>query len=77
MRAMKNGSRTLFENSPVGSSKSHGIIERAIQSVHGMIRTIRSETEETWRGRIDVTHTLWPTARLTSQILLDEVRSRS
>ena len=40
MRAMTSGSRMIIENSPVGSSKSNGIVERAIQSVQGMIRTI-------------------------------------
>ena len=43
MRAMMSGSRMIVENSPVGSSKSNGIVERAIQSVQGMIRTIRSD----------------------------------
>ena len=30
MRAMKSGSRMIIESSPVGSSKSNGIVERAI-----------------------------------------------
>ena len=34
------------ENSPVGNSKSNGIVERAIQSVQGMISTLRSSVEE-------------------------------
>ena len=33
-------------NSAVGSSKSNGIVERSIQSVQGMIRTIRTAIEE-------------------------------
>ena len=41
--ALTSGSRMIVENSPVGSSKSNGIVERAIQSVQGMIRTIRSD----------------------------------
>ena len=32
----------IVENRPVGSCKSNGIVETAIQSVRGMIRTIRS-----------------------------------
>ena len=35
MRAMTTGSRMIIENIPVGSSKSNGIVERAIQSVQG------------------------------------------
>ena len=30
MRAMTRGSRMIIENSPVGSSKSNGVVERAI-----------------------------------------------
>ena len=48
MEAMRGGLRIIVENSPVGiaSSKSNGIIERAIQSVQRMIRTIRNDIEE-------------------------------
>ena len=35
-----------IENSLVGSSKSNGIVERAIQSVQGMIRMTRIAIEE-------------------------------
>ena len=51
MRAMTSGSRMIIENSPVGSSKSNGIVERAIQSVQGMIRTIRSDIEGRWESQ--------------------------
>ena len=60
MRAMTRGSRMLIENSPVGSSKSNGIVERAIQSVQGMIRTIRSDIEGRWGVKIDATQSIWP-----------------
>ena len=43
MRAMRGGMRIIAENSPVGMSKSSGIIERAIQPVQGTIRTIRND----------------------------------
>ena len=46
MRAMRGGLRIIVENSSVGSLTSNGIIEKAIQSVQGMIRTIRSDIEE-------------------------------
>ena len=38
----KEWMRMIIENSLVGSSKRNGIVERAIQSVQGTIRTIRS-----------------------------------
>ena len=47
------------ENSPVGSSKNNGIVERAIQSVQGMIRTRRSAIEEKC-VKIAVTHSVSP-----------------
>ena len=46
LRAMKGGSRMIVESSPVGSSQSNGTVERAIQSVQGMVRTLRSSLEE-------------------------------
>ena len=46
----------IIENNSVGSSKSNGIVERAIQSVKGMIRTTRSAIEEKWEAKIDVAH---------------------
>ena len=48
-RAMTSGLRMIIENSPV-----------AIQSVQGMIRTIRSDIEGRWRVKIDATHSIWP-----------------
>ena len=60
MRAMTSGSMMIIENSPVGSSKINGIVERAIQSVQGMIRTIRSDIEGRWGVKVDATHSIWP-----------------
>ena len=47
-RAAIGGRGMVMENSPVHSSKSNGYIERAVQSVQGMIRTWRSSLEEKW-----------------------------
>ena len=58
--ALKSGPKMITENSLVGSSKSNGAVERAIQSVQGMIRTICSAIEETWEVKIDATHSVWP-----------------
>ena len=60
MRAMTSGSRMIIENRPVGSSKSNGIVERAIQSVQEMIRTIGSDIEGRWEVKMDATHSIWP-----------------
>ena len=38
--------RVTVEDSPVGSSKRNGIVERAIQSFQGMVTMIRSSLEE-------------------------------
>ena len=64
-------------NSPVGSSKSDGIDERAIQSAQGMIRTIRSDIEGLWGGedRCDAFH-LAADCRARG-IFVDEVRGWS
>ena len=40
-------------------SKSR-IVERAIQSVQGMIRTIRSDIEGRWGGKIGAMHSICP-----------------
>ena len=60
MSAMRSGSKMIVENSPVGSLKSNGIAVRAIHSVQGMTRTIRSDIEGRWGVKIDVTHSIWP-----------------
>ena len=59
MRATRSGSVIIIENRLVGSLKSNSIDERAIQTVQGMIRTIRSAIEETWKVKIGVSHSVW------------------
>ena len=59
LRAMKSGSRMIIETSPVGSSKGNGIVERATQSVQGIIKTMRSAIEEKCEVKIEVTHSVW------------------
>ena len=49
---------------------SNGIVERAIQSVQGMIRTISSAIEETWEVQIDVTHSVWLSTLLDPLLVL-------
>ena len=74
--ATKGGSRIIIEDSPVESSKSNGVIDRAIQSVQGMIGTIRSAIEEKWmEDRCDSCR--MAVDRRASWMFLNEVRSRS
>ena len=52
--------RMIIEHVFDRSSKSNRIIERTIQHVQGMIRTIRRAIEEKWKVKIDVTHIIRP-----------------
>ena len=58
LRAMKSGSGMTIQNSPFGSWNSYRIVERAIQSGQGVIRTLRSTIEEQWEVKL-VTHSVW------------------
>ena len=60
LRAAKGGVGMVVEHSPVHSSKSNGIVERAVQSVQGVIRTMRSAVEEKWGVKLEVDHAVWP-----------------
>ena len=46
LTAARRGMKMVVEHSPVHSSKSNGIIERAVQTVQGQVRTLRSQVEE-------------------------------
>ena len=59
VRASRGAQRTSMENSPVHSSKSNGVIERGVQTVQGMVRTLRSALEEKWQVTLDVEHAVW------------------
>ena len=59
LRAAKGGISMAVENSPVHSSKSNGVVERAVQSVQGMIRTMRSALEEKWKVKLEADHVVW------------------
>ena len=60
LRAAKGGKGMVVEHSPVHSSKSNGIVERAVQSVQGMVRTMRSAVEEKWGVKLEVEHVVLP-----------------
>ena len=58
-RAARGGGRMVVEHSPVFSSKSNGFVERAVQSVQGVVRTLRSALESRWGVRLSVDHGIW------------------
>ena len=48
LRAAGGGGRFIIENSPVGSSASNGVVERAKQSVQGQVRVMKLALEASW-----------------------------
>ena len=59
VRASRGACKTNVEHSPVYSSKSNGVIERGVQTVQGMIRTLRSALEERWQIELQTEHAVW------------------
>jgi len=51
--------KTIIEQSPVGSSQSNGIVERAIQSYEGMVRVIKGGLEDRWDAKIPDGHAIF------------------
>jgi hypothetical protein len=51
--------KTIIEQSPVGSSQSNGVIERAIQSYEGLLRTLKSGLEARWDAKIPDGHAIF------------------
>ena len=60
IRASNGGGETISENSPTYSHQSNGIIERGVQSVEGMIRTLRSALEERMGETLEIGDAIWP-----------------
>lgn len=48
LKAVRGGGKMVLENRPVQCSRSNGVVERGIQAVQGMIRTMRSTLEDKW-----------------------------
>ena len=59
VRASRGAQRTIMENSPAHSSKSNGVVERGVQTIQGMVRTLRSAIEERWMVKLDPENALW------------------
>ena len=50
----------VMEESPVGESKSNGMVERAIQEVQGQVRTMRAAWESRYGRRMTGTDQVLP-----------------
>ena len=60
LRAAKGAEETIPENSPTYSSQSNGVVERGVQAVEGMIRSLRSALEERISEKLDIGDAIWP-----------------
>jgi len=56
LRAFGGGGKFVLENSPVGSSASNGVVERAIQSITGQARVLLDALESRWQVSIPYGH---------------------
>ena len=54
------GGRWVVECSPVGSHASNGVVERAIQSVEGQVRVLKSALEERWKVKVPAASAVIP-----------------
>ena len=50
----------MRENSPTGDSKSDGVVERAIQSVEGMVRVLKLALEMRLQVKMPTKHPIIP-----------------
>ena len=60
IRAQRGGGRFVVENSPVGSSQSNGVAEKAIQSVQGQVQVLKLALEKRWGIKIPHRHSVIP-----------------
>ena len=58
MRAANGAGRYIVESSPVGSSASNGVVERAIRSVEQQVRVMRDAFEGRTRVKLSARHPL-------------------
>ena len=55
-RCKDQGISIIPENSPTGESQSNGVIERAIQDVEGMVRTLKDQLECSYNLHLESSH---------------------
>jgi hypothetical protein len=60
MRAATGGGKWIVENSPVGSSASNGMVERAIRSVSQQVRVMKDGLEHKAKMIVGARHPLMP-----------------
>ena len=58
VRAAEGGGRYVVEQSPVGSSASNGLVERAILSVEQQARVLNSAVEDRWGVKVGARHSV-------------------
>ena len=68
------GEQTILENSPVGESQANGVVEKAVQEVEGMIRTLKSALEERLKVKIEAGSPIMPWLVEYSAVLLNVYR---
>ena len=59
-RSAEGGGKYLMEQSPVGSSASNGVVERAILSVEQQVRVMKDAIENRWGVKIGTKHPVIP-----------------
>ena len=70
-RAEGGGGRMIQEHSPVGDSKGNGIIERAVKSVVGQMRVMRSAIESRVNAKLDPDHPVFAWIAEHASVLLN------
>ena len=60
LRVDRGAEETIPENSVVGSSQTNGVVERGVQSVEGMIRSLRSALEDRISAKLEISDAIWP-----------------
>ena len=60
LRAANGADETISENSPAYAHQSNGVVERGLQSVEGMVRTLRSALEERIGVTLEIGDAIWP-----------------
>ena len=70
-RAANGNGKWIIEHSPVRSSQSNGIVERAVQSVEAQVRVIKLAMESRWRVEVPPSHPLLAWAAEYSGYLLN------
>ena len=60
VRSSEGGGRYIMEQSPVGSSASNGVVERAILSIEQQVRVMKSAVESRWGVKLETKHPAIP-----------------